>query len=141
MITTNLPRSCPMQRRGFTFVEVLAASAMLTVLLATVAQLVVLVKRHSRAAEHYALAERAVENCLEEITQLPWDDITDDRLAGWELPREVKTRWPQAQLTGAVTLSSEPVDAKRISLELDLRPDARDRVAKLSAWVYRDPRE
>ena len=125
---------------GFTFLEVVIATAMLSVLLATVGQLVVLVKRNARAAEHHAIALRSVENCLEEITNLPWDEIDDVAISTVQLSDEAQRRWPRAKLAGSVSSSSEPVEAKKISLRLSPNPDVRAPSVALTTWVYRASR-
>ena len=124
---------------GFTFVEVVIATAMLSVLLATVGQLVVLVKRNARAAEHHAIALQTLENCLEEITNMPWDEIDDTSISSMQLSDEVRRRWPQAKLAGKVTSSSEPAEAKKVSLRLSPNPDVRAPSVALTTWVYRAP--
>jgi len=127
------------RRRGFTFLEVVVATAMLAVLLATAGQLVVLVNRHARTAEHQATALRTAENCLEEITNRPWDEINEDSVAAIGLPANIRQSWPKAALTGTVKTSSEPLEAKQVSIRLTLNPDARAPQVKLTAWVYRVP--
>lgn len=129
------------RRRGFTFLEVIVATAMLAVLLAMVGQLIVLTKRHAVAAEQQTIALRAVENCLEQITNLPWEEINDASIASLKLSEDVHERWPQAKFTGAVTSSAEPVAAKQISLELSLSPAGRTPSARLTTWVYRRPNQ
>jgi prepilin-type N-terminal cleavage/methylation domain-containing protein len=130
----------PHPRRGFTFLEVVVATAMLAVLLATAGQLVVLVKRHARTAEHQATALRTAENCLEEITNRPWGEITEDAVAATLLPASIRRSWPKAALIGSVKTSSEPLEAKQVSIRLTLNPDARAPEVKLTSWVYRVPR-
>lgn len=127
------------RHRGFTFIEVVIATAMLAVLLAMIGQLVVLVKRHARTAEQHATALRIVENCLDEIANLPWDEINDERIASMTFSKGVRERWPQAELSGNVDSSSDPVEAKRVSLSLAMNPDSRAPSAKLTTWVYRTP--
>ncbi len=127
------------RRRGFTFIEVAVATAMLAVLLAMVGQLVVLVARHARVAEEHATALQIVENCVEEITNLPWDRINETRIASMKFPQSVRERWPQAMLTGSVDSTSDPVEAKRVSLSLALHSDSRAPSVRLTTWVYRSP--
>lgn len=138
----RISNSMPIERHrrsGFTFLEVVIATAMLAVLLAMAGQLVVLVKRHARTAEQQATAWRTAENCLEKITILPWDEIDDEKIAAMQLPKSVRQSWPQATLSGSVELSSEPLEAKQVSLRLSLNPDSRAPLVKLTTWVYRVP--
>jgi hypothetical protein len=126
-------------RRAFTFIEVIASGAMLAVLLATVGQLIVSIKRNNRAVEHRAMALCTLENSMEEICNLPWHQIDDDAIASVELPKDMQQRWPQAKLAGDVVSSTDPLDAKRISLRLSLGAEPRPHATRLTTWVYRMP--
>ncbi|MBA3480388.1 MAG: type II secretion system protein [Pirellulales bacterium] len=126
---------------GFTFLEVILAAAMLAVLFAITGQLIVNMKRQTRLAERHSLALRTIENSMEELTAMPWDKLDDATIAALELPAAVRDRWPDAALAGSVTASSDPVEAKRISLTLSLSPEARTRPASLTTWIFRRPRE
>lgn len=126
---------------GFTLLEVVLAATMLAVLFSIAGQLIVQLKRQTRLAEQHALALRTVENSMEELTALPWDEVDDDSIAALTLPAAVRDRWPEAALTGSVVASSDPVEAKRISLRLSLAPEARARSASLTTWIYRRPRD
>ena len=126
---------------GFTFLEVLLAAAMLAVLFSVVGQLIVNMKRQTRLVEHQALALITIENSMENLTALPWDEIDDATIATLPLPAGVLDRWPDAKLTGSVTSSSDPVEAKRIALSLSLSPESRTRPTSLTTWIYRRPRD
>lgn len=126
---------------GFTLLEVILAAAMLAVLFAIVGQLIVNMKRQTGLAERHALALRTTENAMEEVTALPWDKIDDRTVLALPLPDAVRQRWPDAEFSGSVTASSDPVEAKRILLNLSLAPESRIRPATLTTWIYRKPRE
>jgi prepilin-type N-terminal cleavage/methylation domain-containing protein len=127
------------KRRGFTFVEVIVAAAMLAVLLSLAGQMLVQARRHSRIAEQRGLALRTVENALEELTAKPWDEINDAALAQLAVPASLARRWPQAAFTGAVAESDQPVASKRLTLQLQLAPSQPALSAKLTTWIYRTP--
>jgi type II secretory pathway pseudopilin PulG len=128
------------KRQAFTFLEVLLAAAMIAVLCSVAGQLMVNMKRQTRLTEQQALALRTIDNSMEQLTALPWEEINDDAIAALQLPAAVQDRWPSAALTGKLTTSTDPVEAKRISLSLTLAPDARARPASLTTWIYRRPR-
>ena len=129
------------RRAAFSLLEVILAAAMLAVLFSIAGQMIVNMKRQTRLAERHSLALRTIENSMEELTATPWDKIDDAAIAALPLPEAVRRRWPDATLTGSVTPSSDPVEAKRISLSLSLSPEARSRPATLTTWIYRRPRD
>jgi hypothetical protein len=53
----------------------------------------------------------------------------------------VRRRWPQAALTGQVTTSTDPVEAKQVTLSLSLGDDAPAAPVSLTTWVYRAVQE
>lgn len=127
------------RRPGFTFAEVLVAVALLAVLLSLAGQMLVQARRNSRIAELRALALRTVENCLEEFTAQSWDRVNDDAIAKLTLPESLSRRWPNAKLSGEVEDQTEPAQAKRISLQLQLTPNQPALAAKLTTWIFRAP--
>jgi prepilin-type N-terminal cleavage/methylation domain-containing protein len=130
-------RSKTINRRGFTFVEVIAAAAMLAILLALAGQILVQARRNSRIAEHRALALRTVENGLEELTARPWNEIDDDAVTQLALPQPLARRWPQAKFSGSVEELADPAPSKRLSLRLDLTSNQPALAAKLTTWIFR----
>ena len=126
-------------RRGFTFIEVIAAAAMLAVLFTLAGQMLVQARRHSRVAEQRALALRTVENGLEELTARPWDEINDGAIAKLALSQPLARQWPQAKFSGSVEELADPAPAKRLSLQLALTPNQPALSAKLTTWIYRTP--
>ena len=126
--------------RAFTLVEVIAVTAMLGIVLALSAQVLGAVTRYARAAEHHAVALRTLENCLEQITNLPWDELEPAAIETMSLPDDLRSCWPQAQLEGEVKLADGPLQGKQITLRLSLTGAPRSREARLTAWVYRTPR-
>ena len=126
-------------RRGFTFIEVIAAAAMVAVLFTLAGQMLVQARRHSRVAEQRALALRIVENGLEAMTARPWNEINDDAIATLALSQPLASQWPQAKFSGLVEELTDPAPAKRLSLQLALTPNQPALSAKLTTWIYRAP--
>lgn len=126
-------------RSGFTVLEVVFSTAMLAVLVSLIGQTVVLMNRQTQLAEHHALALQTVENLMEELTALSWDQINEEAVADLTMPASMRGRWPKAALSGRITTTLEPVEAKQLSLRLSLAPDSPTRSAALTTWIYRDP--
>jgi prepilin-type N-terminal cleavage/methylation domain-containing protein len=125
-------------KRGFTFVEILTAVTMLTVLLGLMGQIMAQSKRQVAVSEKQARILMHLENTMELATALPWNEIYE------QLPDELPTvgdlqqQFPGAELTCEVAESSDPVPSKQITLTLKSGPDA-GRPASLTTWVYRAP--
>ncbi len=117
--------------------EVLVGVMMATVLLTVLGQMLVAMRQSSRRAEERALMLRAVENALEEFTAAPWAAIDDPSAAKLQLSSEVRGRWPEAALSCRVTASSDPVEAKQVTLSLSLAPDSPQRPVSLTTWVFK----
>jgi prepilin-type N-terminal cleavage/methylation domain-containing protein len=126
-------------RHGFTFIEVIAAAAMLAALFALASQMLVQAQRHSRVVEQRALALRTVENGLEELTARPWDEINNGAITRLALPQPLARQWPQARFSGSVEELADPAPTKRLSLQLALTPNQPALSAKLTTWIYRAP--
>ena len=132
--------SPPPDPSGFTFLEVILAAAMLAVLFSIAGQLIVNMKRQTRLVERHSLAlhDRELDG------RASRNAVGQDRRRGnrsFAAARRGARCWPDAALTGSVTPSSDPVEAKRISLSLSLSPEARTHPASLTTWIYRRPRE
>ena len=80
---------------------------------------------------------------MEEITLLPWDELTTDR-ANELLPHSDSTR-PLSRAVWSVTVDDEGIDdeeteprAKRVQLQVQLMDRAGQKIAPLllTAWVF-----
>jgi prepilin-type N-terminal cleavage/methylation domain-containing protein len=127
-------------KRGFTFVEILTAVTMLTVLLGLMGQIMAQSKRQVAASEKQAKALVLLENAMELATALPWDAINGELLDELPVVDDLEQRFPGAELTCEVVESGDPVPSKRITLTLKSGPDA-GRPASLTTWVYRAPQQ
>lgn len=122
---------------GFTIVEVAAGTAMLAVLLTLVGQMLVATRHSARVADQSARWLQVVDNALEEFVAAPWAEIDQESVAKLKLSDDVRRRWPLARLSGTVTASTEPLEAKQVTLRLSLGSDSPDRPVSLTTWVYR----
>lgn len=122
-------------------VEVAVASAMAAVLLVLVGQLLVSLRQNARRTEDRLLMLESVDNALEQFTAAPWSSIDQQQIAALNLPETVRRRWPQAALTGEVKASTDPVEAKQVTLRLSLGEDTLAPPVSLTTWVYRAAQE
>lgn len=124
--------------RGFTLLEVSAASMILIVTCALMAQLLFLVSRQERAAELRQTALRAVANRLEQLQARGWDELPVAKAAEEAAPAEVLALQPQAIMRTEVTAAEEEA-VRQIRVQIEW-PDAvgnRMEPISLSAWKHR----
>jgi type II secretory pathway pseudopilin PulG len=126
-------------RRGITLLEVIVGAAMLVAVLAVSAQAIVQVSRHQKRTDQRLAAMDALENALEELSSKPWEQINDAAVSSLAIPAEIEQRWPGMKIEGSVSVVSEPVEAKRITLSIHSGPSTAGRGESLTTWVYRKP--
>jgi type II secretory pathway pseudopilin PulG len=126
------------RRRAFTFVEILAAVTMLSVLLGLMGQIMAQSKRQAAAAERSAKALVFLENAMELATSLSWDEVDDELITRLPIANDLSQRWPGAELTCQVADSSDPLSSKQITLTLRTSAES-PRPATLTTWIYRTP--
>lgn len=128
--------------RGFTLMEVTVAAVALGLLSVAVMQATFALKRLRQATASRDYASRELDNLMERFVHQPWESITQSTAAELTVPDEVATRLPAAELQTLVMDEAEPVDAKRITMQLRWRAYAGEhgKPLKLTAWVFR-PRE
>jgi len=106
------------QRRGITVVEVVVSAAVLTAIVALVAQLSGLTGRLRRSVDDYQLASRTLDNVLEEFTHRPWKEITPQSAGEVMLPDDCQQRLADARLVVAVDDVTTPAPARRVTMAL-----------------------
>ena len=125
------------RRSGITLFEVVIAIAAFGILLATCVKMMVLLSRQSRTDDERNIAIQSVQSVLEQVENIPWDQLTSDSAKQVALPDVAASRLKGAKLKLAVT--DEPsLTAKRILAELDWNgPDGeRTRKIRLAAWAF-----
>lgn len=135
-------------RDGVTLFEVTVAAAMLALFVGSAAHVVGAFAVTERAAERRALAQRAVDNLLEEFMAADAGQLDDrltsaretspEQLADASLPESVHDRLPGARLSIEVSDETDPVPAHRVTLRLGWT-DPRGRPARpvqLTGWIY-----
>jgi prepilin-type N-terminal cleavage/methylation domain-containing protein len=125
-------------RRGMTVIEIVAAAAILAVLLASVVQAFRVFDTHRRVAERRAVALETTQSLLEQLSNTPWDGLTPAIAEKLAIPAAVKSFLPGANVAASVADVSEPVVAKRVSVELkwNAPSGAEARPVRLTSWVY-----
>jgi hypothetical protein len=124
---------------GITLFELTIAVAAFAVLLATSTQMVMLLSRQARADEQRHVAIQSIQAVLEQVENIPWEQLTAATARQVPLPEVAASRLQGAKLNLAVT--DEPsLSAKRVVAELDWNsPDGeRTRPIRLVAWVFPD---
>jgi hypothetical protein len=122
-----------------TLFELTIAVAAFAILLATSVKMTMLLSRQSRADEQRHVAIQSVQAVLEQIENIPWEQLTSDTAKQVALPEVAASHLKGAKLNLAVT--DEPsLTAKRILAELDWDgPNGeRTRPIRLVAWAFPD---
>jgi len=125
-------------RRGMLVLEACVSAAMLAVLLVVVNRIVVSLHRQTAAADRQFVAQQVLDNAMEEVTTGDWDKLSGGALPEFEVSAWAQKKLPGVTLRGEVTEETEPVAARRITLQLTWR-DAADRPRRpltLTTWVY-----
>ncbi len=140
MAQSNTPTMPAEQRRGVTLVEVIAAVTMLAVLLASSVQMMRALGTQQLAAARRAMAIQTVQAVTEQLTNLPWDELTPEAAAKLTLPEVATLYLPGAALSAAVENANQPVESKRLSVELRWNaPNGKPAAPlRVTTWVYPD---
>ena len=130
---------CAMRRarRGFTLIELTAASVILAMAAAVVLQLIVLSGASRRSTSQQRLAWREASNCLEAFTIGGYDAATGQRAAAYGLSQRAISALPQGKLDVTDETMEDALKAKRISVEVAWQtPRGRRRTVRLTTFVY-----
>lgn len=126
-------------RRAFTIVELCAAAAILAAALSLALATLGATAKQRQAADLRQRAMELAENVLERATNVPWRELTAERLAQLGADSGSERQLPEGQLNLVLTEQAGPPAAKRIALELSWRPGAAKdrRTLRLATWIYR----
>jgi len=127
-----------MTRRGILLIEVIAACGLTAVLLALCVQMLSLTALERRHIERRAIALQEAANLLERASALPFDELSDAKLAELTITPEVREILPQAK--SAFIVSDEPGDlpTRRVRLEIHWqgRGTRKEAPARLTFWAF-----
>jgi prepilin-type N-terminal cleavage/methylation domain-containing protein len=126
-------------RRGFTLVEMTAATAVLTIGLALTAQVVTWVAAERRVAARRQWALHEADNVLERVTVRSWDTLTSESVQDPALAERVRAELPDGRVSIDVAADSADSSAKRVRVEIRWRSKAGvdDAPVQLTAWVHK----
>ena len=129
-----------MRTRAFTLVEVVIATAMLTVLLTSCVQMLRAISLHQRASDRRVAAMEAAQAIADEVANTPWDHLTPESAKKAAVPKPLAGYLPGAKLS--ISLDDEPMPSpsKRIHIELTWNGADGLPVAPvhLTTWAYPD---
>jgi hypothetical protein len=124
---------------GVTLIEVSVSILLVAALGSLLAQALVSRAGQQRSIEHRELAVVEAGNLMEQMTALPWNDLTQERLAQFTLSDNLRRAIPAAKLDVAIEPAAEKPEARRISISIDYPgPGGQPaRATRLTSWVYR----
>ena len=126
-------------RRGSTLLELAVSIIMVGVLLAISAQVLGWTVRERRATDRRAAALVEAGNLLDELTRLPWNEVTQESVAATKLSGEADAMLPDAKLEVTMRQPEDDPTAKRITVSIDWLGDhqQREAPARITAWVFK----
>ena len=126
-------------RRGSIFVEACVAVAIVAVTFVAIAQLLALVTRQQRAQEQRQVAAREAANLMDHVMAAPWDELTDERLAAWELSPSAVNRLRKGRVHIEMIAQERQPDVKVIRVHVDWLDAGgqRGRGVELVSWKHR----
>jgi hypothetical protein len=131
-----------------TLFEVCVAAALLTVFVGSAGHVVGAFAVGERTVERRALAQRAVDNLIEELLSATPEQFesllataaenSPEQLAAEKLSESVRERLPGSRLSYRVESEAEPLPARRVTLRLDwTTPRGQTaRPVRLTGWVF-----
>ena len=125
-------------RRATMLLEVTIAAALLGVLMTISVRMLHVMGDRQRAAECRAAALQTVQALAEQLTNLPWEELTAQAAELVEIPEAMKPKLPGGKIKVTVVEDTDPMIAKRVTLELQWT-DPRGQPAapvQLTIWAY-----
>jgi type II secretory pathway pseudopilin PulG len=131
----------PPKKSGLALVEVIVAAAMLLIVAASIGKFLAALSVQRQAADAQRTALRALDNFTQEVQAQPWESIDDNLGEQLQVPSEVAKQLPNAKVRAAVSLETEPVESKRVTLHLSWGGPRlpRESSVALTTWVFPAP--
>jgi prepilin-type N-terminal cleavage/methylation domain-containing protein len=126
-----------MSRRGMTVLEMSIALLILTVALGGVLQLVSTAAKQRRTGEERRLALQELANQAERVAILPWDELTEAKLATLKPSAECEAANPTATIAATLAEDDGPPAAKRIRIEVAWTNAVGQQVDPLGVTLWR----
>jgi len=133
----------PAIRRGSMLVEVTVSAALLATLLAIIGQVMVQLHKQNRITDRYLHAQQTLENLMEDATRNDWTSLNSETISQLKLSETAEQKLPQAVLNGNVFEQTDPVLAKRVTLQLSWQNASGSTRPPLvlTTWVYKQPED
>jgi len=130
----NAPR---LPSRGISVLEVSMALLVISFAVGGLLQILTIAASQRRATEVRRLALEEVANQAEQITLIPWDELTVGRLGALKPGEQLLAAAPSARLAATQIAEAGPPVAKRIHLEVQWTTPAGDSVQPVQLTVWR----
>jgi prepilin-type N-terminal cleavage/methylation domain-containing protein len=124
--------------RGFTIIEMIAASALTAVLVTMCVQMLSSTAVQRRSAERRMIALEEAANLTESVGSLAWEELTPERIAQYRLSEPAQQILGGGELRIALEPSASGPPAKLVRVEITW-PGAgggTDSPVRLSSWVF-----
>ena len=124
--------------RGFTIVEMIAASALTAMLVTMCVQMLSSTAVQRRAVERRMIALEEAANLTESLGSLTWEELTPERIAEYRLSEPAQQILDGGVLKIAIEPSTSGPPAKLVRVEITW-PSAgggTDAPVRLSSWVF-----
>jgi prepilin-type N-terminal cleavage/methylation domain-containing protein len=124
--------------RGFTIVEMLAASALTAMLVTMCVQMLSSTAVQRRATERRMIALAEAANVTESLGSLAWDEITSERITQYRLSESAQQILGGGVLKIALEPSTSGPPAKLVRVEITWPGTAggTDPPVRLSSWIF-----
>jgi prepilin-type N-terminal cleavage/methylation domain-containing protein len=121
-------------RAAFTLAEMVVALALFGVAAVAVGQLTILARKSQQSSWEEHVAGEALANLAEEVSVLPWEELSAEGLEKLELSEDVRNQLPTAELHVSVDDVAGDIVGKQIALELSFGEHAPRR--QLTVWRF-----
>jgi hypothetical protein len=91
-----------------------------------------------RAVERRNVALETVQALAEQLGNMPWDQLTHETAEQMRIPEAIARHLPGGEISVAILEESDPVVAKRMTLELRGPHSQPVAPTRLTTWVYPD---
>jgi Tfp pilus assembly protein PilV len=127
------------RRRGITLLEVVVSALLTGVMLMVSAQMLGWAVQARRTVDQRAVALQEAASLLDELTSLPWPEVTPERVNASVLSAAAAESLPEAKLEVALHEPDDDATAKRVTVTITWQSlDGLDEApARLTAWMYR----
>jgi hypothetical protein len=128
------------RRRAMSLLEITLAAGLLGVLMTVSVQMLRVMGDRQRAADRRAAALQTVQALAEQLENMPWDELSAGAADELAIPDTISRYLPGAKLSVTVSEESEPVVARRLTLELKWNGPHSEPVApvRVTTWAFPD---